>query len=106
VQCVPDRFFEVIFVRSWSEYLGYVDVVCLRELAGGLSGSFRVEDPLHRAQDVAAVLRSCNIGQHSVLVYCRDNLCHPSFHGFFRVLDGLDLFVAFLGQTGQVLLEA
>jgi|GEM_PF-6951988 len=89
-----------------SEHPTDVDPVILGELAGGLSGSFLVEDPLYCVEHVAAVLRRGQIGQRAILVYQRDNLCHLGFRGLFGVLNLFDLFVALLGQTGQIVLKA
>jgi hypothetical protein len=88
------------------EHLSDVEVVGLCELAGRLPGSFRVEDPLHRVEHVAAILCRCDIGQCSILVYRGDDLCHLGFHGLFGVLDIFDLFIALLSQTGQIVSKA
>ena len=99
-------FFQALLVFGLSEHLTDVDTVGLGELASGLPGSLFVEDPLHRLEYVAAIFRRGQIGQRSILVYQGDNLRHLGFHGLFGVLNLFDLFVALVGQTGQIVLKA
>jgi hypothetical protein len=68
------------FLIGLSEHSSHVEAVVLRELAGRLSGSLRVEDPLHRVNHIAAILRCGQTGERSILVYYGDDLCHLHFH--------------------------
>jgi hypothetical protein len=97
---------QILLVFGWSEHLTDVDAVGLCELAGRLPGSLRIEDPLHRVEYVAGILRRGQIGERSILVYHSDNLRHLGLKGLFRVLDLFDLFVALLSQIGKIVLEA
>jgi hypothetical protein len=97
---------QILLVFGLSEHLTDVDAVALCELAGGLPGSLRIEDPLHRVEYVAGILRRGQIGERFILVYHSDNLRHLGLKGLFWVLDLFDLFVALLSQIGQIVLEA
>jgi hypothetical protein len=96
---------EIVLAAGLSEHLTYINAVGLRELTRWLPDSLAVEYSLHRIEHIAAVFRRGEIRQRLILVYCRDDLRHFSFHGLFRDLDLVDLLVAIFGQISQILLE-
>ncbi len=91
---------------SLSEHLADIGTIRVGELAGRLTYSVLIEYPLYRVEHVAGIFGRSKIGQHSILLNHSNNLRHLEFYRLFGVLNFLYCFVAFLGQSRQVVSEA